>query len=190
MKWVAIGGGGLLALLAMAAVAMLTLRPGGGEDLMRTADRLVDLLEEESGEEFPARVSKDIGADHEAVILDIEYLAGETAYSPGYVFHGGYMTIGSTERAMKAVVEALNGEGTALNGALEYQRARESLPGVVQFLMFLDLHRIIAQMDPDSLGIDPDDYEILQQGLGAIAVSASADGDYSRATFVLTLFPE
>ncbi len=175
---------------AIDAVAMLSLRPSGGEGLMRTVDRLMDLLEEASGEELPARVTKDIGADHEAVMLDIEDLAGETAYSPGYVLHGGYMAIGSTERALKAVVEALDGAGTALSGALEYRRARESLPDVAQFLMYLDLHRIIVQMDPDSLGIDPDDYEILEQGLGAIAVSASVDGDYSRAAFVLTLFPE
>ena len=75
-------------------------------------------------------------------------------------------------------------------GRAEYRTARESLPDVVQFLMFLDLHRIIVQMDPDSLGIDPDYYEILNKGLGAVAVSASADGDYSRGSFVLTLFPE
>ena len=169
---------------AIDVVAMLSFVPGGGEGLMRTVDKLVDLLQEASEEEFPARVARDIGAEHEAVMFDIEDLVGETAYSPGYVFHEGYMTIGSTEHALKAVVDARNGGRAALDGA------RESLPDVVQFLMFLDLHRIIVQMDPDSLGIDPDYYEVLDKGLGAVAVSASADGDYSRASFVLTLFPE
>lgn len=157
---------------------------------MGTVDKLVDLLEEAIGEEFPARVAKDIGADHEAMMFDIEDLAGETAYSPGYVFHGGYMTIGSTEGALEAVVDARNGGRAALDGTREYQRARQSLPEVVQFLMFLDLHRIIAQMDPDSLDMDPDYYEILDKGLGAVAASASVDGDYTRASLVLTLFPE
>ena len=174
---------------AIDVVTALSYVAGGREGLMRTVDKLVDLLEEASGEEFPARVARDIGADHEAVMFDVEDLVGETAYSPGYVFHGGYMVIGSTERALKAVVDARNGGRAALNGAREYQRARESLPDVVQLLMFLDLHRIIVQME-DLLGIDPDYYEILQKGVGAVAVSASADGDYSRASLVLTLFPE
>lgn len=175
---------------AIDVVAMLSFVPGGGEGLMRTVDKLVDLLEEASGEEFPARVARDIGAEHEAVMFDIEELAGETAYSPGYVLHGGYMAIGSTEGALKAIVDARSGGRAALDGAREYRRARESLPDVVQFLMFLDLHRIIVQMDPDSLGIDPDYYEILDKGLGVVAASASLDGDHSRASFVLTLFPE
>ena len=56
--------------------------------------------------------------------------------------------------------------------------------------MFLDLNRVVVQMGPDSLGIEPDYYEILEEGFGAVAVSASMDGDYSRASFVLTFFPE
>ena len=175
---------------AIDAVAMLSYVSGGEEGLMHTVDELVDLLEEESGEEFPPRTTRDIGADHDAVTFDVEDLVGDTAYSPGYVFHGGYMIIGSTERALKAVVDARNGERAALDAAPEYRRARDSLPDVVQFLMFLDLHRIIVQMDPDSLGIDPDHFDILEKAFGAVAVSASTDAGYSRASFVLTLFPE
>ena len=123
-------------------------------------------------------------------MLDVEDLAGETAYSPGYVFHGGYMIIGSTERALMAVVDSQKGARAALDGTPEYQRARESLPSVLQFLMFLDLHRIIAQMDPDLLAIDADYYEILERGFGAVAVGTSTEADHSRTSFVLTLFPE
>ena len=118
---------------AIDVVVMLSYAPGGGEGLMRTVDKLVDMLEEASGEEFPARVTRDIGTDHGAVMFDLEDFAGETAYSPGYVLHGGQMTIGSTERALKAVVDAQNGLRAALDGAQEYRRARESLPDVVQF---------------------------------------------------------
>ena len=175
---------------AIDVIAALSYSPGGEEDLMRTVDKFVDLIEEASGEEFPARVSRDIGADQQAVMFDIEAIMGETAYSPGYVIHGGYMTVGSTERALKAVVDSQNGSRAALYGSREYQRVRESLPDVLQFLMFLDLHRIIVRMDPDSVGIDPDDYEILERAFGAVAVSVSTDADYSRASFVLTLFPE
>ena len=175
---------------AIDVVAMLSYVPGREEGLMRTVDKLVDLLEDAADEGFMARAAKDIGADHEAVMFDVEDLAGETAYSPGYVFHGGYMVIGSTERALEAVVDSQKGVRAALDGTQKYQRARESLPDLVQFLMFLDLHRIIVQMDPDSLDIDPDYYQILQKAFGAVAVSASSEGDYSRASFVLTLFPE
>lgn len=174
---------------AIDVVATLSYAPGGEEGLMPTVDMFVDLLEEASGGEFPARAAKDIGADYEAVMFDIEDIAGETAYSPGYVFHGGYMTIGSTERALNAVVDSQNGGRAALDGAREYRRARESLPDVLQFLVFLDLHRVITQMDQDSLGIDPDYHVILDKGFGAVAIGASTDADYSRASFVLTLFP-
>ena len=175
---------------AIDVVAMLSYVSGGEEGLMRTVDKLVDLLEDAADKGVHGQSRQDIGADHEAVILDVEDLAGETAYLPGYVFHGGYMIIGSTERALMAVVDSQKGVRAALDGTQEYQRARESLPDLVQFLMFLDLHRIIVQMDPDSLDIDPDYYQILQKAFGAVAVSSSAEGDYSRASFVLTLFPE
>ena len=175
---------------AIDVVAALSYVPGGEEGLMGTVDKLVDLLEEASGEEFPARTSRDIGADRQAVMFDIEEIAGETAYSPGYVFHGGYMTIGSTERSLRAVVDSQNGGRSSLDGSPGYRRVRDSLPDALQFLMFLDLHRIIVQMDPDSLDVDPDDYEILERTFGAVAVSVSTDADYSRASFVLSLFPE
>ena len=175
---------------AIDVVAILSYVPGGEEGLMHTVDMIVDLLEDASDEEFMARPAKDIGADFEAVMFDIEDITGDTEYSPGYVFHGGYMTIGTTERALKAVVDSQKGVRTALDGTRKYQRVRESLPSALQLLMFLDLHRIIAQMDPDSLGIDSDSYEILDKAFGAAAIGTSPDADYSRASFVLTLFPE
>ena len=175
---------------AVDAVVLLSHVLGGQAGLMRTVDALIDLLEEASGEEFPARVSADIGADHEAVMFDVEALVGQTAYSPGYVFHGGYMAVGSTRRALEAVVDARGGGRAALDGDAEYRRVRDSLPDALQLLMFLDLHRIIVGLGPGDLDLDRDDYETLERAFGAVAVSASTDADYSRASFVLTLFPE
>ena len=174
---------------AVDVVAALSYVSGGEESLMLTMEKFVDLLEEAADEEFPARVSKDIGADHEAVMFDTEDNATETAYSPGYVFHNGYMAIGSTERALKSVVDAQNGNTSALAESREYRRARESLPDILELLVFFDLHRLIVQLDPGSLDIDIDEYEILERAFGTVAMGASKDAEYSRMSFVLTLFP-
>ena len=174
---------------AVDVVAALSYLPGTEESLMRTVEKLVDLLEEAAGEEFPARISKGIGADHEAVMFGTEDNAGETAYSPGYVFHDGYMTVGSTERALKAAVDSQSDNAGALAASREYRTARESLPDILELLVFFDLHRLIVQLDPDSLDIQTEEFEILEKALGAVAMGVSTDTGYSRASFVLTLFP-
>lgn len=175
---------------AVDIMAAMSYVPGGEEGLMRTVDKLVDLLEEVSGEDFPIATSKDIGADHEAVTFSVSDVEGPTAYSPAYVFHDGYMTIATTERALRAVVDAQDGARGTLAETREYQRVRGGLPDTLEFLVYLDLHRIIAGLDPDSLDIDPDDHRVLEDMFGAVALGVSSDTDYARASLVITLFPQ
>ena len=172
---------------AMAAVSYI---PGGEENLRRTVDKLVDRLEEAWGESFPARAPKDIGADHEAMTFGGADIGDAAAYSPGYVFHDGYLTVATTERALQSVVDAQNGTRGTLAETREYRRVRDSLPDTLDFLVYIDLHRIIAGLDPDALELDPDLHHVLESVFGAVAVGASSDEDYARASLVMTLFPQ
>ena len=91
---------------------------------------------------------------------------------------------------METIVGLQNGQGVALADTPEYRRAQEHLPDELQVLAFVDLQRIIAQIDPDSAGMDEDDYEILKETFGAIAIGENAGAGYSRTVLALTLFPE
>lgn len=175
---------------AIDAIAAVSYIPGGEEGLRRTVDKLVDRLEEAWGESFPARASKDIGADHEAVTFGGAGIEDAAAYSPGYVFHDGYLTVATTERALQSVVDAQKGTRGTLAETREYRRVRDSLPDTLDFLVYIDLHRIIAGLDPDALDLDPDLHHVLESVFGAVAVGASSDDDYARASLVMTLFPQ
>ncbi len=83
-----------------------------------------------------------------------------------------------------------NGDSEALADAPEYRRIQGHLPDTLQALMFIDLQRIISQLDPDQLGMDREEFEILEEGFSAIAIGSNTDAKYSRSLFVLTLFPE
>ena len=171
---------------AVDATIMLSYTPANEEDLMDTMNVVADLIESTG---FVGSDSVDVGADEDAIVFEFDDMMGETAYSPGYVLHDGYLTIGSTEDALESVVDVQNG-GDALADAPEYERIRGHLPDEMQFLMFLDLQRIIAQVDPDDMGMDSEDYEILEETFSAVAISSNVDAEYSRTVFVLTLFPE
>ena len=175
---------------AVDVMAALSHVPGGEKGLMRTIDKFVELLEDAWGDDFPAATSKDIGADHEAVTFGAKNVEGSTAYSPTYVFHDGYMTVGTTERALRAVVDAQNGARGTLAETREYRRVRDGLPDTLELLVYLDLHRIIARLDADALDIDPDVHQVVEDVFGAVALGVSTDTDYARASLVMTLFPQ
>ena len=175
---------------AIDAIAAVSYIPGGEEGLRRTVDKLVDRLEEAWGVSFPAKAPKDIGADHEAVTFGGADFEDAAAYSPAYVFHDGYMTVATTERALQSIVDAQKGTRGTLAETREYRRVRDSLPDTLDFLVYIDLHRIIAGLDPDAIDLDPDLYHVLESVFGAVAVGASSDDDYARASLVMTLFPQ
>ena len=170
---------------AVDAAALLSYVPENAEDLMDTLDDVTDLIESTG---FVGSDSVDVGADEDAIVFEFDDMMGETAYSPGYVFHHGYLTAGTTENALESIMDVQNGDADALADVPEYRRVNEQLPGALQSLMFLDLQRIIAQLEPDDM--DPEDYEILEETFSAAAIGSNIDAEYSRSVFVLTLFPE
>ncbi len=168
----------------VAAVAMLSYREDGADGLRGTLETAAGLLQQYAG--LTGRRDADVGADNAATVFPVD----GTAYAPGYVLHDGYMTLGSNEDALAAIVARQNGNGAALSSDAEYLRALGHLTGRRQFLGYVDINGIIRQAEPDDLDIDGDQYRILAEGLGAVAMDSADDGAYSRATVALTLFPE
>ena len=187
------------------AVVMLSYADGHKDDLSATVDDAVEQLVELSGLDTDTR---DVGADDRAVVIDLEALGDESIrYQPGYVLHGGYLTVGSTVRSLEGVVDRQNGDPDALSANEEYQRALRLLPEKRQVLGYVDLHQIIRRLEADDMGLSRDEYRVLEDAIGVMAMSVYSphcvDGsdprslecevegaDVWRYSAVLTLFPE
>ena len=165
------------------AVALLSYRDDGEEDLSDTMEDLADFVEEQL---FVKGDDMDVGADSDAVVFPIQ----GTGYEPGYVLHEGYLTFGSTTDALEDIVEQQNGDGTALSSMSEYQHALDNLPGNRNALGYVDLQRIFERLADAGVIPAADEYQLLEKTLGAVALSASTGPDHYRAAFAVTLFPE
>ena len=166
------------------AVAVLSYDESAEEDLRHTMDDIGDLVEEHLP--FIQADNADVGADEDAVVFPID----STEYAPGYVLHEGYLTLGSTEDALEAIVKQQDGDDDPLESVSEHQRAVGHLPGDAHFQGYVNLQDILDQFGADDVGLEPGEYRILEEGLGAVAISSSYDDEQSRGTLVLTLFPE
>lgn len=175
------------ALNAVDGAAMLSYDEAGKIPLADTMGDITDLIEESTGLS-PDEI--DVGADDDAVVFDFAQWGEETSYLPGYVIHDGYVTLGSTEDILETLVELQNGDGVALTSHGEYSRAVGHLPSSRQFMGYIGVNLIIDQFDADDLDLQPDEFEILDEGLGVVAFGADVQEEITRATVVLTLFPE
>ena len=175
---------------AVDAMAMLSYRSDNKRDLQDTMDVFVELVEEYSLGIVSAD-SVDVGAEDDAMVLNLDALGfSDIAYSPGYVLHDGYMTLASTEDALATTVDVQNGDADSLTSDGEYQRAVGHTFGIRQAMAYVNFQLIIQQLDPDDLDMDFDEFEILETGLSGAAFSAHQGEEYSRLSFVVTLFPE
>lgn len=168
-------------------VAMLSYLP-------ESETRLEDSLEDFSDflhEEVPLDIdSEDLGADNDAEIFRPDFFGIETYYTPGYVLHNGYLVFGTTEEALENVVGAQNGDEHALSSVTEYQRAVEALAGEHQLLFWLDLQRIVAELDAEDMDMTEEDFEALESSLGSLVIVSSADEEMIRASMAITFFPQ
>ncbi len=189
---------------AVDGVVMVSYLDGRKEELGDTIDSAVDRMVAYAGVDTDRL---NVGADDRAVVLDLDSVDDELmGYRPGYVLHDGYLTLGSTDDALEAIVRLQNGGGRALSADEEYSRAIGWLPEKRQFLGYLDLHRIIRQVDGEDVGLSRDGYRVLEESIGVIAMSSYSPhcmddsaafecelpigADVWRYTAVLTLFPE
>ena len=163
------------------AVLMLSYHPDREEELRETADEFISLLEDEFDLDFNSTSFG--GGEATARVLDIG-----TDYTPGYVLHDGFFTIGTTKYTLEAV--ATLQENGSLSSDSEYRRLIQHLPDDPDMLGYIDLRKVIdmAQSFDDS-AIDRDVYDALEESLSALAFSSSLDGEYSRFTMAITLFP-
>ena len=175
---------------AVDAMAMLSYRSDNRLDLQDTMDDVVELVEEYSFGVVNAD-SVDVGAEDDAMVFNLDALGfPDFAYSPGYVLHDGYMTLGSTEDALATIVDVQNGDADSLTSDGEYQRAFGHIFGSPQSMAYVNFQLIIQQLDPDDLDMDFDEFEILETGLGGAAFGAHQGEEYYRFSLVVTLFPE
>lgn len=168
------------------ATLLLSYRAESQDALQATMQDITNLVEQFV---FIPGESADVGAANDATVFPIE----GTPYAPGYVMHDGYLTLGSTESAMSAIIERQKGNGAILSGSAEYQRAIGHLPDrQQQFLGYIDARQIVKQLDADDLDLESaEQYRILAEGIGVIAIGAAMpDATYSRGAAVLTLFPD
>ncbi len=176
---------------AIDVVAMLSYREEGKDGLDDTMDKVGDLLQEHAGLEAS---SVDIGAEDDATVFDLGLLGmmvgSPIGYQPGYILHDQYLTFGTTESALAGIVERQNGGGHSLSSDAEYQRAVIHITTDGQFLGYVEVWRIVAQLEAGDLDLKPEEYQILREGIGVAAFSSTTGEDYTRGAAVLTLFPE
>ena len=176
---------------AIEAVMMLSYEEVGKDGLADTMGEVADLLEEYGG---LVANPVDVGADDDAVVFDLGLLGmmieDSFAYRPGYVLHDQYLTIGTTEQALETIVGIRNGRGASLSSDAEYRRAESHLAGGRQFLGYVDVHSIIAQLDADDIDLELREYRVLEEGIGVVGFGIASGDDYDRGVAVLTLFPE
>ena len=81
------------------------------------------------------------------------------------------------------------GEDVRLSADAEYLRIMTYIPEERQFLMYVDVGRVIGRFDLEDQIEDSDLKDVLIDSVSAAAVSTYTDAEFSRATLVLTLFP-
>ncbi len=162
-------------------IVMLSYHSDKEKELQEATDEVVSLLEDELNLDFDRT---DVGANNTARILDID----DTEYAPGYVLHNGFLIIGTTEDTLESIASLQ--KDNSLSSVSEYQRAVQHLPDNRDMLGYIDLQKLVDMAGKlDQSTIDPDVYDVLEESLSALVFSSSLNGEYSRFTLALTLFP-
>ncbi len=109
--------------------------------------------------------------------------------SLGYLLHGGFLTIGTGTDALKTTVAVQQGTREAVSDTDRYRRTVEHISYDPLLLAYVDLASVIDRIGSAGIGSDDGLLSMLSQWLGPMALAVGTDGDYSRATLVLTLHP-
>ena len=168
---------------AVDAAALLSYSVDGEQDLEDTLEELVDWLM--FFEELDID-SVDLGADRDAVLVDLDGVA----YSPGYVLHDGYLVIGTTDDMLERIIELQSGNGESLSSDDEYLRATEHLGESRDLLLYISLNGLATLLDNEELELTGGQRRLLEESLGSVSMAASGGDRYNRVKSALTLFPE
>lgn len=151
--------------------------PGGGDALVGTLDGFLDTMG------FRPR-SVDVGAYGSATTFRLR------DFSPTYLLHDGYLVFGSMSSAIEQVVEVQSGDVPSIDSDEEYRRALEALPEDGSVLVYVGLDDVFERMADATEGVDAAAYGLFADNLASIAAVYGSRGGHTRATVVLTLFPE
>ena len=182
-------------------VMMLSYRDDGREELEDTLRDVARQVEDQTAG-FVESDRVNLGSGAEGIVFRLSDLLLDTTYSPGYALHDGYLTLASTEGVLRAIV-ALQG-GDSLGKDAEYGRVAELLPGERQWMLFVDIHRLLRRLADTDVGEDSDGFEVAREAISRLAASAhfphcrsggGADceilpGEVGRVRIAVTLFPE
>ena len=139
---------------------------GGISTLTGVSMRLFD-----SGADGPAHVTED----------------GKLSF--GYILHGGFLTFGTGADALATTVAVQQGTKDGVSDTDRYRRTVEHIPYDPLLLVYVDLASVIDRVGSAGSGSDGGLLPILSRWLGPVAIGVGTDGDYSRATLVLSLLP-
>jgi len=114
---------------------------------------------------------------------------GDGKPSLGYVLHGGFVTLGTGAGALETTVAVQQGTRDDVSGTAQYRRTVEHIPHDPLLLAYVDLARVIDRIGSRGTGSDDGPLSMLSGWLGPMALGVGTDGDYSRATLVLSLLP-
>ena len=161
-------------------VAALSHRPLSGSALAGTVDGIaggvtsltgVSLHHLDPGTGPPARVVED----------------GKPFF--GYLLHGGFLTLGTGADALETTVAVQQGTRDRVSDSDRYRRTLEHISYDPLLLAYVDLASVIDRIGSAGMGSDDGLLSMLSRWLGPMALAVGTDGDYSRATLVLTLHP-
>ena len=156
---------------------LLSHLPGGGDALLGALDGFLDTMG------FRPR-STHVGGDEDATTFRLR------DFRPTYLLNDGYLVIGSTTGPVEQVVGVQNGDLPGIGTDEEYRRAVEALPEDGSVLVYVGLKDVFARMAEASEGVDAAAYGVFSDNLASVAAVYGSRAGHTRATVVLTLFPE
>ena len=126
----------------------------------------------------------DLGASRSANLME-----GGKPLSLGYVLHDGFLTFGTSAGALETTLAVQEGTRDSVSDTDRYRRVGDHIPYDPLLLAYVDLAQVIGLMGSSGMGPDDGLFGMLSGWLGPIALGVGTDGDYSRATLVVSFSP-
>ena len=162
-------------------VAALSHRPLSGDALAATMEGIAGGVSTLTGVSLRP---VDLGGARPANVVE----DGEPL-SFGYVLHDGFLTFGTSTEALETTLAVQEGTRDPLSGTDRYRRTVEHISYDPLLLAYVDLARVVDVMGSGGMGPDEGMIGMVSRLLGPVALGVGTDGDYSRATVVLSLSP-
>lgn len=161
-------------------VAALSHRPLSGNALAGTMNGIAEGVSSRTGVSMR---QLDLGGGRPAQVME----GGERSF--GYVLHDGFLTFGTGADALETTLAVQQGTRDRVSDADRYRRVVGHISYDPLVLAYVDLPRVIDRMGSPGTVSDEGPLTMLSRWLGPMALGVGTDGDYSRATLVLSLLP-